>query len=224
MQPVLLGKKVGMTQVYDDAGVLHPVTVVQAGPCPVMQIKTVDRDGYDAVQIGYEEIRPRRAGKPATGRAAAAGVKPVRTCREVRLLAPAEDIEVGSELTVESFEGVGWVDVISTSKGKGFAGVMKRHNFRGQQATHGVERKHRSGGSIASHGADLGHSGDIKKGKKMPGQMGNARCTSRNHRLIAVDAANGLLLVKGAVPGPAGGLVLVRKSKTKAAAEAVPKE
>jgi len=216
MQAVLLGKKVGMTQVYDEAGLLHPVTVVQAGPCRVMQVKTAERDGYDAVQIGFEEVPPRRAGKPATGHAAAAGVKPVRTCREVRLSGAGEAVEAGSELTVVCFEGIDWVDVIGTTKGKGFAGTMKRHNFKGQQASHGVERKHRSPGSIASHGADLGHSGDIKKGKKMPGQMGNARCTSRHHKLIAVDEANGLLLIKGPVPGAAGGLVVVRESKTKA--------
>lgn len=215
MQAALLGRKIGMTQVYDEAGSLCPVTVVQAGPCVVTQIKDTERDGYNAVQIGFETLRPHRAPKPIIGHAAAAGAKPSRVYREVRLDAPDADVELGSELTVAEFEGVQWVDVTSTSKGKGFAGVMKRHNFRGLGASHGVKRKHRSPGGIASHGNGTGGSGGPKKGKKMPGQMGNERCTTRNHRLVAVDAEDNLLLIKGSVPGPNGGLVFVKTSKTK---------
>jgi len=215
MQAALLGRKIGMTQVYDEAGALCPVTVVQAGPCYVTQVKNVDRDGYDAVQIGYEALRPHRAAKPIIGHAAAAGVKPSKVYREVRLAAADDSVRAGDELTVATFGQVQWVDVTATTKGKGFAGTMKRHNFRGLGASHGVKRKHRSPGGIASHGNGAGGSGGPKKGKKMAGQMGNVRCTSRNHRLVAVDAANHLLLIKGAVPGPNGGLVFVKTSKTK---------
>ncbi len=214
MKPALLGKKIGMTQVYDAAGTLHPVTVVQAGPCHVTQVKSAEGDGYEAVQIGYEPVKAHRTTKPLIGHAAKAGVKPVKHYREFRLDEPA-DVEVGAELTVASFDGVDWVDVIATTKGKGFAGVMKRHNFGGQPATHGTERKHRSPGSIGSHGTDRGHGGNIKKGKRMAGHMGMVRCTSRNHKLVSVDAESNLLLIKGSVPGPNGGLVFIRISKTK---------
>ncbi|MHC4716280.1 MAG: 50S ribosomal protein L3 [Planctomycetota bacterium] len=214
MVPALIGKKIGMTQIFDDAGNVHPVTVVQAGPCVVLQVKSGEADGYEAVQIGYEDVRPQRSTQPAIGHAAKARTRPKRMVREVRLAAPAEDVQAGQTLTVEVFEGVDHVDVVGTSKGKGFAGVMKRHNFRGQQATHGVERKHRSAGSIASHGTDLGHGGNIKKGKKMPGQLGGIRCTSRNHKLMGVDVENNLLLIKGSLPGANGGYLFVRKSRT----------
>ena len=215
MQAALMGRKIGMTQVYDETGALQPVTVVQAGPCSVTQIKNVDTDGYDAVQIGFESTRLHRASRPLIGHAAASGSKPARVYREIRLSEPAADVELGAQLTVEGFSDVQWVDVTATSKGKGFAGTMKRHNFRGLCASHGVKRKHRSPGSIASHGNGTGGSGGPKKGKKMAGQMGNVRCTSRNHKLVAVDAENNLLLIKGAVPGPNGGLVFVRTGKTK---------
>jgi large subunit ribosomal protein L3 len=218
MQAALLGRKIGMTQVYDDAGSLCPVTVVQAGPCCVTQVKCAETDGYDAVQIGFETLRPHRAPKPIIGHAAAAGTKPARVYREIRLDAPDADVELGAELTVGVFEDVQWVDVTATSKGKGFAGVMKRHNFRGLGASHGVKRKHRSPGGIASHGNGTGGSGGPKKGKKMPGQMGNVRCTTRNHKLVGVDAENHLLLIKGALPGANGGLLFVKMSKTKQAA------
>jgi len=218
MQAALLGRKIGMTQVYDEAGALCPVTVVQAGPCTVTQIKGVESDGYDAVQIGFEALRPHRATRPIIGHAGRAGVKPSRVYREIRLSGPAEDVELGQSLTVETFNDVDWVDVTATTKGKGFAGTMKRHNFRGLGASHGVERKHRSPGSISSHGNQLGSSGGPKKGKRMAGQMGNVRCTSRNHKLVAVDAENHLLLIKGAVPGPNGELVFVKTSKTKQSA------
>ena len=214
MQAALLGKKIGMTQVYDEGGTLHPVTVVQAGPCCVLQVKTVDTDGYDAVQIGFEEVKAHRARQPQIGHANKAGCAPQRLAREVRLDAPDAEAEPGQTWTVDVFEGVAHVDVIGTSKGKGFAGGVKRHGFKGQQASHGVERKHRSPGSIASHSSNAGMGPKIKKGKRMAGQMGNVRTTSRNHKLIAVDKENNLLLIQGSVPGANGGFVFVRKSKT----------
>ena len=214
MLPALLGKKIGMTQVYDDLGQVQPVTVVQAGPCHVLQVKSVGNDGYDAVQIGFGEVKARRAARPAIGHAAKAGVKPMRHVCEVRLDAAPDDIETGQALTVDVFKDVTYVDVIGTSKGKGFAGVMKRYGFKGQLASHGVERKHRSPGSIASHSSNAGTGPKIKKGKRMSGHMGMDRCTTRNHKLVSVDAENGLLLIKGAVPGPNGGVVFVRLSKT----------
>jgi large subunit ribosomal protein L3 len=219
MQAAILGKKIGMTQVYDEAGVLHPVTVVQAGPCHVLQVKTADSDGYEAVQLGLEDVKNQRATKPQLGHAGKAGVKAKKFVREVRLSGPA-DVEIGSEVKVDTFAEVPFVDVVGTSKGKGFAGVMKRHHFGGQPATHGTERKHRSPGSIGGHATNLGWGGDIKKGKRMAGQMGNERCTSRNHRLIRIDSENNLLLIKGAVPGANGGFVLVRASKTAKASKA----
>jgi len=203
-----------MTQVYDDTGVLHPVTVVQAGPCPVLQVKTVETDGYDAVQLGFGDVKVHRATKPLIGHAKKAGVKPQKFIREVRLEAPDENIVPGQSVTVEIFDDIQHVDVIATSKGKGFAGVMKRYNFGGMGASHGVERKHRSIGSIASHGTNAGTGPKLKKGKRMCGHMGTDRTTSRNHRLIAVDKENNLLLIKGSVPGPNGALVQVRVSRT----------
>ena len=220
MLPALLGKKIGMTQVYDDKGQVQPVTVVQAGPCPVLQVKSVASDGYDAVQIGFEEVKAPRATKPQIGHAAKAGHRPLKHVREIRLAAPAGEVEVGQTLTVDAFEGVAHVDVIATSKGKGYAGVMKRYGFKGQLASHGVERKHRSPGSIASHSSNAGTGPKIKKGKRMSGHMGMDQCTTRNHTLVSVDAENGLLLIKGAVPGPNGGVVVVRLSKTAKSSQA----
>jgi len=214
MLPALLGKKIGMTQVYDEQGMIQPVTVVQAGPCSVLQVKTVARDGYDAVQIGFEDVKPHRAAKPAIGHAAKAETGPKRFIREVRLEAGPADVEPGQTLGVAVFEGVGFVDVIGTSKGKGFAGVMKRHRFKGQPASHGTERKHRSPGSIAAHATNRGFGGDIKKGKRMAGHMGSARSTTRNHRLVRIDKENNLLLIKGPVPGASGGYLFIRASKT----------
>ena len=203
-----------MTQVFDEGGVVHPVTVVRAGPCVVLAVKTPDTDGYSAIQIGFEDVKPQRASKPAVGHAARAGTAPKKIVRELRLDAEPADAQPGQTWTVDAFEGVAFVDVLGTSKGKGFAGVMKRHGFKGMPASHGTERKHRHGGSIASHGTDRGHGGDIKKGKRMGGQMGSARCTVRNCRLVSVDAENDLLLIKGALPGPNGGYVFVRQSRT----------
>ncbi len=214
MYPALIGRKIGMTQVFDETGAVQPVTVVQAGPCVVLQVKTAETDGYDAVQIGFEDVRPQRATKPAIGHAARAKTRPKKMIREIRVVGEPIEAETGEQWTVEAFGDVEFVDVVGTSKGKGFAGVMKRHNFHGLGASHGTERKHRSGGSIASHGTDLGHGGNIKKGKRMAGHMGAARVKARNHRLVAVDAEDNLLLIKGSVPGANGGYVLVQKSRT----------
>jgi large subunit ribosomal protein L3 len=214
MLTALLGKKIGMTQVYDDDGVLHPVTVVQAGPCRVLQVKAADTDGYDAVQIGFEDLKVHRATKALIGHARKAGAKPKRLIREVPLDAPDAELRAGQTVTVDIFDQVAHVDVTATSKGKGFAGVMKRYNFGGQSASHGVERKHRSPGSIASHSSNAGTGPTIKKGKRMAGHMGDVRTTTRNHRLVRVDKENNLLLIKGSVPGANGGYVYIRVSKT----------
>ncbi len=219
MAAAILGKKIGMTQVYDSGGALLPVTVVRAGPCTVLQVKTGERDGYDAVQMGFEDVRTHRASRPLIGHAAKANTRPKKFARELRLDEQAE-VEVGTTITVESFDEVGYVDVVGTTKGKGFAGGMKRHHFKGQLASHGVERKHRSPGSIASHASDAGTGPKPKKGKRMAGHMGAVRCTSRNHKLVGVDKENDLLLIKGSLPGANGGFLFIRESKT----AKVPKE
>jgi large subunit ribosomal protein L3 len=214
MTPAILGRKVGMTRIYNEAGQIVPVTIVQAGPCVVTQVKTADGvDGYNAVQIGFEEIRPKVSTLPEIGHAAKAGVAPQRFFRELRLK-DATDKQVGDKVEVGTFEGVEYVDVIGTSKGKGFAGVMKRYNFGGQPGSHGTERKHRSRGSICSYASNRGHTGKPKKGLKMAGHMGDDRVTTRNHALVRIDSENGLLLVKGALPGANGSLLMVRKSIT----------
>ncbi len=210
----ILGKKIGMTQVYDEDGKLQPVSVVQAGPCSVLQVKTVETDGYDAVQIGFEDVKTHRAKKPQIGHAAGAKTMPKKFVREIRLATPAEGVEPGQTVTVESFRDVAFVDVVGETKGKGFAGVMKRYGFKGQPASHGVERKHRSPGSISGHSTNLGTGPKLRKGKRMAGHMGDARCTSRNHRLVGIDEENNLLLIKGPVPGANGGYLIVRVSKT----------
>ncbi len=214
MVPAILGKKIGMTQVYDDTGALHPVTVVQAGPCDVLQLKSVETDGYSAVQMGYEDVKPSRARQSEIGHCAKAGSMPKRFVREFRLDEDPGELELGQTLTVELFEDVQAVDVTGTTKGRGFSGGMRRHGFKGQLASHGVERKHRSPGSIASHASNAGESGSIRKGKRMAGHYGHTRCTSRNHKLVGVDKENNLLLIKGSVPGSKNGYVIVRKSKT----------
>jgi large subunit ribosomal protein L3 len=211
---MLLGKKVGMTQVYDESGVLLPVTVIQAGPCTVMQVKTVESDGYNAVQLGYEDVKESRRKKPAIGHAEKAKASPKRFVREMRLSEDTTpEYESGESITVSVFAQENLVDVVGTSKGKGFAGVMKRHGFGGFPGSHGTERKHRASGSISSFASDAGHGGNLKKGKKMAGHMGNCRVTTKSHRVVSIDEDNNLLVVKGSVPGPAGGYVIVRSSK-----------
>jgi large subunit ribosomal protein L3 len=213
MTPALLGKKIGMTRVYDPSGGIVPVTVVQAGPCAVTQVKTTDSDGYFAVQLGFEEVKPKLTTFPLIGHCAKSGTSPRRHFQEIRLK-DATDKKAGDSVNVEIFNGVQYVDVIGTSKGKGFAGVMKRHHFGGQCASHGTERKHRSPGSIASRATWRGQSGKPKKGVRMAGHMGMDRVTTRNHPLVKIDTENNLLLIKGALPGPNGGLLFVRKSIT----------
>jgi len=211
---MLLGKKVGMTQMYDEADKLLPVTVIQAGPCTVMQVKTVDTDGYNAVQLGYDDVKPSHRKNPQVGHAQKADSVPKKFVKEMRLPNDTEpEYKVGDSLTVSVFENNKYVDVVGTSKGKGFAGVMKRHGFHGFPASHGTERKHRAPGSIASFASDAGHGGRPKKGKKMAGHMGNHRVTTKSHSLVAVDEEKNLLVVKGSVPGPPGGYVIVRSAQ-----------
>jgi large subunit ribosomal protein L3 len=211
---MLLGKKVGMTQVYDESGKLLPVTVIQAGPCVVMQVKTAETDGYNAVQMGFDDVKTSRRKNPQVGHAQKADTVPKRFIKEMRLPEETEtEYKVGDFITVSVFEENKLVDVVGTSKGKGFAGVMKRHGFGGFPASHGTERKHRAPGSISSFASDAGHGGKPKKGKRMAGHMGNCRVTTKNHRLVAIDEEKNLLVVKGAVPGPPGGYCLVRSAK-----------
>lgn len=212
----LLGTKLGMTRVFDESGKSLPVTVVQAGPCVVTQLRTPERDGYAAVQIGFGQVKPRNSTMPAIAHDAKAGSTPLKHHREFRVTdEELASYELGQTLTVKDLAGVKFVDVIGTSKGKGFAGGMKRHGFKGQQATHGVERKHRSPGSIGGHANNAGMAGRIKKGKKMAGQSGCVRRTTASLKLLQVDAAHDLMLVRGSIPGAAGSLVLVRQAKKK---------
>ena len=212
MAMALLGKKVGMTRLFDDRGVQQPVTIIEAGPCYVSQIKRPGRDGYSAVQIAYEDVKARRSTMPQIGHDADAGLSPKRHHREIRVEAEQlEQYELGQALTVDGFQETRFVDVVGTSKGKGFAGSMKRWNFKGQPKTHGTKRKHRSPGSVNGRASNLG-GGRPKKGIKMPGRMGGARNTVRSLDLVRVDAGRGLLLVKGSVPGAKGEPVLVREA------------
>ncbi len=211
---MLLGKKVGMTQVYDESGELLGVTVIQAGPCSVMQVKTAETDGYNAVQLGLDDVKKSRRKNPQVGHAKKAKMVPKRFVREMRLADDAEvAYKVGESITVSAFAEDKYVDVVGTSKGKGFAGVMKRYGFKGFPSSHGTERKHRAPGSQAGYGTDRGHGGSIKKGKKMAGHMGHHRVTAKGHKLAAIDEENNLLVVKGSVPGPAGSYVIVRSAK-----------
>jgi large subunit ribosomal protein L3 len=201
----LLGEKLGMTQVFDENNRIVPVTVVAAGPCVVTQVRSADTDGYSAVQIGFGAVDPRRVNKPESGHFAKAGVTPRRTLVELRT-DDASEYTLGQELTVDVFEAGQRVDVTAASKGKGTAGVMKRHGFSGVGASHGAHRNHRKPGSIGGASTP----GRVFKGLRMAGRMGNVRTTTQGLTVHAVDAERGLLLIKGAVPGPKGGVVLVR--------------
>jgi large subunit ribosomal protein L3 len=201
----VLGEKLGMTQVWDAENRVVPVTVVKAGPCVVTQVRNTEKDGYSAVQIAFGEIDPRKVNKPRKGHFDKAGVTPRRHLVELRTDDAAE-YSLGQEITAEVFEVGQRIDVVGTSKGKGTAGVMKRHNFRGLGNSHGTQRKHRSPGSIGACATP----GRVFKGVRMAGRMGNARVTVQNLTVHAVDAEKGLLLIKGAVPGPNGGVVLVK--------------
>jgi len=206
----LLGTKLGMTQVWDENNKLIPVTVVKADANVVTQLRNAETDGYTAVQIGYGQIDPRKVNKPLTGHFEKAGVTPRRHLVEVRT-ADAESYELGQELSVETFEAGQKIDIVGTTKGKGFAGVMKRHGFSGVGASHGAHRNHRKPGSIGGCATP----GRVFKGMRMAGRMGAARQTTQNLTVQAIDAEKGLLLITGAIPGPRGGLVLV-KSASKA--------
>jgi large subunit ribosomal protein L3 len=224
----ILGRKVGMTQIYDETGNCIPVTVVQAGPCRVLQVRTVERDGYEAIQLGFLDKPRRLASRSERGHVAkleskrskalvAAGAaaldkadaEPQRFIRELR--GPAGEAKVGAEITVESLADVKAVDVTGLTKGRGFTGAMKRHNFAGQRATHGVKKVHRHMGGTGALAANRG-GGRMKKGKKMPGRYGHERVTTRNIKLVRIDKDNNLLLINGAVPGPNGTYVIIRET------------
>jgi large subunit ribosomal protein L3 len=209
----ILGAKLGMTQVWDNNKVV-PVTVVQAGPCVVTQVRTGDKDGYSAVQLAFGAIDPRKVNKPKGGHYAKAGVSPRRHLVELRTT-DADAYELGQEVTVETFAAGAPIDVTGKTKGKGYAGVIKRHGFHGLKASHGVERKHRSPGSIGACATP----GRVFKGVRMAGRMGSQRFTVQNLTVQAVDAENNLILVRGAVPGPKGGLVLLRTAAKKGGAK-----
>ena len=228
MSTGILGRKVGMTQVYNEAGEVFPVTVIQAGPCNVLQVKTPEKDGYEAIQLGYLDKPRRLASRSERGHVAtldskrqkqisAAGAatvtkancEPKRFVREFR--GSTDGTEVGQEINVGVFEDVKAVDITGTSKGRGTAGAMKRHNFSGQRASHGVKKCHRHlGGTGCS-----AYPSRVLKGKKMPGRYGAARCTMRNLKVHSVDVENNLLLVLGAVPGPNGGYLTISKTNKK---------
>jgi large subunit ribosomal protein L3 len=203
----VLGTKLGMTQVWDEGGKLVPVTVIEAGPCVVTQIRTGETDGYDAVQLAFGAIDPRKVNQPMTGHFEKAGVTPRRHLVEIRT-SDAGEYSLGQQVTVELFEAGEDVDVVGTTKGKGFAGVMKRHGFHGVSSSHGSHRNHRKPGSIGGCATP----GRVFRGMRMAGRMGGVRQTTQNLTLHAIDTERGLLLIKGAVPGPKGGTVLVRGS------------
>ena len=203
----VLGHKLGMTQVWDDNGRLVPVTVIQAGPCVVTQVRDAATDGYGAVQIAYGDIDPRKVNKPMKGHFEKAGVTPRRYLIELRT-ADFADYALGQEITAETFEAGQKIDASATTKGKGFAGVMKRHGFHGVGASHGAHRNHRKPGSIGGASTPS----RVFKGIKMAGRMGNDRKTVQNLRVQAIDLDRGLILVKGAIPGNKGGVVLIRSA------------
>jgi large subunit ribosomal protein L3 len=221
----ILGRKVGMTQIYLESGQAIPVTVIQAGPCSVLQVKTDERDGYQAVQLGFGDMPRRLASRSVRGHVAPlsskrsknlssagvelpakAGCEPKKFVREFR--GSTEGFEVGQEIRVGSLEGVVRVDVIGTSKGRGYAGVMKRHNFAGQRATHGVKKVHRHAGSTGYSA----YPSRTFRGLRMSGQYGNAQITQRNLKVIKIDEENNVILINGAVPGPNGGFVVVKET------------
>jgi len=203
----ILGRKVGMTQIFDEKGEVVPVTVIEAGPCYVTQKKTLEQDGYTAIQVGVEETKSKRLTKGQLGHLEKAGLPPLRHLREVRL-SDVDEYEIGQKLTVAMFELGERVDVVGTSKGRGFAGTIKRHNFSRQPKTHGQSDRERAPGSIGAMSVSR-----VFKGTRMAGHMGMAQVTSQNLRVILVDPERNLLAVRGSVPGANGGLVLVKQSR-----------
>jgi large subunit ribosomal protein L3 len=207
MRVGLLGRKVGMTQIYKDDGTVVPITVLECGPCTVLQVRTEERDGYHAWQLGFQDKKRKSATQAERGHAKKVDAEPKRFVREVRQDGPS-DVNEGQILTVELFGEIKQVDVTGTSKGRGFAGVIKRHGFRGLRASHGVKRMHRHPGS-SGPSADPART---QKGIKKPGQFGNEKVTVRNLEVVRVDPTNNLLLIKGAVPGPNGGFITIRQT------------
>lgn len=207
MSTILIGKKLGMTQVFDADNALVAVTVVEAGPCPVTQVKTAQSDGYDAVQIGFGAQKESRMSKPELGHLKKAGLAPLTELVEIRSEGPAE-LKIGDVLKVTNFSEGQKVDIIGTTKGKGFQGVMRRHNFQGQPASHG-HMMHRRPGSVGCRQTP----GHVYKGRKMPGHMGQTRCTTQNLSIVKILEDKNLLLIKGSIPGANGDIVLVRNAK-----------
>ena len=207
MNKAIIGRKVGMTQIFTPEGKVIPVTVVEAGPCPVVQIKTVEKDGYAALKLGFDETTEKRVSKPDLGQFKKAGVKPQKVLKEFRL-ADLSSYEVGINVTVEQFKEGDKVDVVGTSKGHGFSGVIKRWNQRRLKETHGVGPVHREVGSMSANSTPS----RVFKHKNMPGQYGHERVTVQNLEVVKVDAARNALLIKGAIPGPKGSIVSVSDS------------
>lgn len=205
----LIGKKIGMTQIFDDQGRRIPVTVIEVGPCPVVQVKTTATDGYNAVQLGFGEQKPQRMTTPMLKHFEKASVKPCRITREFPL-AEGEEVKIGEDVTVGIFEDVKYVDVSGISKGRGFAGAVRRYRFAGGQMTHGGHSKHRVGSIGACEDP-----GEVEKGKKMPGHMGSVNRKARNLTVVQVRGADNLLLVRGSIPGPTGGVVIIKKALKK---------
>lgn len=207
MSIALLGRKIGMTQIFEEDGRVRGVTVIELGPCPILQVRTEDKDGYHAIQLGFCDKPRKAATKAERGHVAKVDQEPKRFVREVRLEKPA-DQKPGDILNVDAFKEITKVDVIGTMKGRGFAGVMKRHGFSGLETTHGVQRKHRAPGSIGNNTTP----GRVRKNRRMNGQYGNTRITIRNLNVVRIDSENNLLLVEGGVPGANGSFVIVRKT------------
>ena len=208
MQVGLLGRKVGMTQIFEENGTAVPITVVECGPCTVLQIRTIERDGYHAIQLGFDDKKRKNATQAERGHAKKADAEPKRYVREIRQEAPVENVAEGATLAVNVFDAIGQVDVTGTSKGRGFTGVIKRHGFKGLRASHGVKRMHRHPGS-SGPSADPART---RKGIRKPGQYGNERVTVKNLKVVRVDHENNLILLRGAVPGPNGGYLTVRQT------------
>jgi large subunit ribosomal protein L3 len=203
----LIGRKVGMTQVFDDDGIARPVTLIEAGPCYVTQVKTVEKDGYSSVQIGFDEVKPKRLTRGQKGHLERNNLPPLKVLREFKTKSP--EVAEGDQLSVEMFETGERVDIVGTSKGRGFAGVVKRYHFAGGPKTHGQSDRQRAPGSLAAGTTP----GRVFKGKRGPGRMGNERVTSPNVRVALVDPERNLIAVDGSVPGPKGGLVIVKSAR-----------
>jgi large subunit ribosomal protein L3 len=203
----LIGRKVGMTQVFDDDGVALPVTLIEAGPCYVTQVKSVEKEGYSSIQLGYEEVKPKKLTRGQLGHLKRNNLPPLKVLREFITKSP--DVSEGDTIKVDIFENGERVDIVGTSKGRGFAGVVKRYGFAGGPKTHGQSDRWRAPGSLGSGTTP----GRVFKGKRGPGRMGNERVTSSNVRVVLVDSERNLLAVDGSVPGPKGGMVIIKPAR-----------